>query len=75
MEEKLIGHTIVNAEIKGHSEHCDGLNVLVLTMEDGSVFSVIGSYGGYTGHSCDEYPEHISVRLDVPEVASGNFPE
>lgn len=76
MEKELIGKTIKNAEVKGHSEKCDGVNVLVLTMEDGSIFYVVGGYGGYTGKSCDEYPEYIVVKKDTPlERSSGNFPE
>jgi len=61
MEQELIGKTIKSAEITGHSPDCDGKNVLVLTMEDGKVFYVIGTYGGWTSNSCDEYPEIIYV--------------
>lgn len=67
MEQELIGKTIKNAEIKGHSPDCDGVNVLALTMESGEVFYVTGGYGGYTGGSCDEYPEFINVTKEVQE--------
>lgn len=75
MEQDLVGKTIKSVEKTGHSKDCDAVNVLVLTMEDGTIFRIVGSYGGYTGKSCDEYPESISVRLDTPEIASGNFPQ
>ena len=67
MEKELIGKTIKSAEIKGHSKDCDGENVLVLTMETGEIFYIIGSYGGYSGKSCDEYRELISVVKEIPE--------
>lgn len=44
-----------------HDENCDSVNVLRLVMSDGSVFDIIGGYGGYTGKSCDEYVEIITV--------------
>lgn len=58
----LVGATIADAVVKPHDENCDGQNVLELTMTDGSVWLVVGGYRGYTGHSCDEYPEDIVVR-------------
>lgn len=67
MEQELIGKTIKSAEVKGHSPECDGKNVLVLTMESGEIFYVIGNYGEWTHKSCDEYPELISVSREIPE--------
>ena len=62
MEKKLIGETIKKAKIVCHkSVGCDGKNLLILEMESGKTFYVEGGYGGYTGNSCDEYVEIISV--------------
>ncbi len=58
---ELIGKTIEKVKIKGHQQDCDSKNVLVLEMTDGSMFEITGGYGGYTGHSCDEYIETIEV--------------
>lgn len=58
----LKGKTIKSVKIIGHDPACDSQNVLVLTMTDGSVFHIIGGYGGYTGESCDEYIETIEVK-------------
>jgi len=62
-EEWLIGEKIASAKIIGHSPACDAENVLVLEMESGKKFHITGRYGGYTGASCDEYPEFITVEL------------
>ena len=59
---ELEGEKIVEAYIQGHSTGCDGKNQLVLKMDSGRVFHVTGSYGGYTGKSCDEYPEFVTVE-------------
>lgn len=64
----LVGKTIASARVEPHMAECDAENVLVLTMTDGSVWDVVGGYGGYTGNSCDEYFEHVRV---VPDDASG----
>jgi hypothetical protein len=58
----LIGKTIVAVKLKKHLDSCDSVNVLLLTMTDGSVFEIAGGYGGYTGNSCDEYVETISIK-------------
>lgn len=68
MEKELIGKTIKAVKIKGHSTGCDSLNVLVLKMESGEVFEITGGYGGFTGHSCDEYVETIKVDLIKDEI-------
>jgi hypothetical protein len=60
--ESLVGLTIQNAEVVPHSEHCDSVNVLRLTMTNGAVYEITGGYGGYTSRSCDEYVEVISVE-------------
>lgn len=67
IHEKLIGKTIKRAYLKGHSENCDSINVLVIEMNDGSIFEIEGGYGGYTGKSCDEYIETIDIREKVRE--------
>lgn len=62
MEKELIGEKIKSAEIVCHLKTgCDGENLLILEMESGKTFYIEGSYGGYTGESCDEYPEFINV--------------
>ena len=38
------------------------MNVLVVIFTDGRIGIMGGSYGGYTGHSCDEYFERIAVE-------------
>ena len=58
----MMGRTISGVIVRGHSSACDAVNVLVLTMTDGSSWEVEGPYGGYTGRSCDEYKETISGR-------------
>ena len=58
----LIGETIKSADIVCHKKTgCDGENLLILAMKSGKTFYIEGSYGGYTGESCDEYPEYISI--------------
>lgn len=57
----LVGATIESAKVQGHQEDCDGVNQLVLETTKGT-FIIEGSYGGYTGHSCDEYFEVISIK-------------
>jgi hypothetical protein len=58
----LVGKTIAAAEVQPHDPECDAENVLVLTMTDGTVWHIEGGYSGYTGHSCDEYFEWVSVK-------------
>lgn len=60
----LVGRTIVDAAITPHMDECDGVNVLRLALSDGTNVSVTGSYGGYTGHSCDEYIEFVSITRE-----------
>lgn len=58
----LVGETIVESEIRCHRDKgCDGENLLVLTMESGKKYFIEGGYGGYTGNSCDEYYEKVTV--------------
>lgn len=62
MIKKLIGEKIKSARILCHlKEGCDGKNLLILKMESGKTFYIQGGYGGYTGKSCDEYYEYISI--------------
>ncbi len=65
MEKALIGETIKSAKIVCHlAKGCDGENLLILEMESGRTFYIQGGYGGYTGASCDEYREWISVKTE-----------
>ena len=65
--ESLIGKTIISAEIVGCQKDtfsdvpCDGENILLLNFSDGTSVKIEGGYGGYTGKSCDEYYEFISI--------------
>jgi hypothetical protein len=61
----LVGKTIASATVVPHDVSCDAENVLVLSMTDGSVWSIAGGYGGYTGASCDEYFEWVKVSEGV----------
>ncbi len=63
-EKILVGETIKSAKIVGHSKNCDGQNLLVLEMESGKTIYIEGSYGAYTGQSCDEYQEHIYISTE-----------
>ena len=56
------GRTIENVTAQPCGPECDGVNVLVVSFTDGTTARIIGSYGGYTGHSCDEYFERIAVE-------------
>lgn len=57
----LTDRCIVHVQAVPHDDSCDGTNVLRLTLDDGSRVDITGGYGGYTGRSCDEYVELISV--------------
>lgn len=57
----LVDRTVVHVVAVPHDDGCDGANVLRLTLDDGSVVDITGGYGGYTGNSCDEYVELISI--------------
>jgi hypothetical protein len=57
----LVDKTIVHAQVMPHGDGCDCLPRLRLTLSDGTVVDIEGGYGGYTGHSCDEYPMLVSV--------------
>jgi hypothetical protein len=70
-ETKLfIGKTIAYAKIVGckttrwgdNKFKCDSENVLELTFTDGSSVDITGGYGYYTGASCGEYFETITIR-------------
>ena len=61
---KLVGAKIISARIKPHDPNCDGQNVLHITTDKGT-FEIEGGYAGYTGGSCDEYPETIEIRKKV----------
>lgn len=57
----LVDRTVVHVRAVPHDDACDGTNVLRLTLDDGSVVDITGGYGEYTGLSCDEYAERISI--------------
>lgn len=63
--EKLVGKTIRTIEIV-HPYFEDGESTddesLKVTMTDGSVFTIHGTYGAYTGKSRDEYSERVFVK-------------
>jgi len=63
--ELLVDRTVVHATAVPHDDSCDGVNVIRLTLDDGRVVDITGGYGGYTGDSCDEYVELISID-EVP---------
>jgi hypothetical protein len=63
----LVGNTIVHAQVVPHTEGCDSANVLRLTLDNGKVIDIEGSYGGYTGESCDEYVERLSIEERATE--------
>lgn len=65
-ERLLLDRAIVHVAAVPHDDDCDSANVLRLTLDDGSVVDITGGYGGYSGHSCDEYVELISVD-EVPK--------
>ena len=65
-ESLLVDRTVVHALAVPHMDECDGSNVLRLTLDNGVVVDITGGYGGYSGHSCDEYVELISVD-EVPK--------
>lgn len=58
----LVDRAVVHVVAVPHDDECDSANVLRLTLDDGSVVDVEGSYGGYTGNSCDEYIEFVSIE-------------
>lgn len=62
----LVDRAIVHAVVVPHDDSCDSANVLRLTLDDGSVVDITGGYGGYTGDSCDEYVEVISIDAYPP---------
>ena len=72
--QELIGKTVLTAYVVSHKPDCDASNLLVLQMSDGSVFEIEGGYGGYSGDSCDEFIELISIRrsstLNHPQQSS-----
>lgn len=63
----LVGATIKSAKVVPHDDDCDGVNRLIIITDKGK-FTVTGSYGGYDGNSCDEYPEYISLEAELKEL-------
>lgn len=60
-ESLLVDRTVVHVQAVAHDPNSDCTNVVRLTLDDGSVVDITGGYGGYSGRSCDEYVELISV--------------
>jgi hypothetical protein len=60
-EALLVDRAVVHVKAVPHDDDCDSPNVLRLTLDDGSVIDITGGYGGYSGASCDEYVELISI--------------
>jgi len=60
---ELINKTIIHAEIKSinNSDEFDDSPYLYLKMSDGTEFTIVSNYGGYSGESEDEYPRFIEV--------------
>lgn len=79
----LIGKTIVDAKITGHGPYetfsgkilsaDDCINWLHLNMSDGTKYIVEGTYGGWSGGSCDEYPQYVNL-YEVIEQSDNNNP-
>ena len=64
----LIGKTIESVSHKKLQGY-DDEGYLELKFTDGSIATIVASYGGYTGESEDEYPTYIYVtdKLDSLE--------
>lgn len=60
-ERLLVDRTVVHVVAVPHDDTCDSPNVLRLTLDDGTVLDITGGYGEYSGRSCDEYVELISI--------------
>lgn len=56
----LIGKTITAATVKKLANY-DDTGFLQLQFSDGTEAVIVGSYGGYTGKSADEYPTYIKI--------------
>ena len=64
----LIGKTIVDATVKKLAKH-DDEGFLELKFSDGTEVLIVGTYGGYTGKSEDEYQTFIKiVEKDVYDL-------
>lgn len=57
----IIGKTITHAQFRKYKEDCDDVPYLDLTFSDGTMITIEGTYGGYTGQSYDEYITFIKV--------------
>jgi hypothetical protein len=67
--ESLVGKTISSIALVGcknkgfmDNKECDGMGTLEVSFSDGYSIEIISGYGGYTGDSCDEYPEFLIIR-------------
>jgi len=64
----LVGKVIESTQLLGCEGRspdysgCDGQNSLFLYFTDGSAIKVVGTYGEYSGASCDEYPELLNIH-------------
>ena len=56
---ELIGKKIISAEVIYNKNH-DDINEVILTCDDSKKYSIISSFGDYTGNSKEEYPSYIS---------------
>lgn len=57
----LVDRTVVHVVALSHDDDCDATNRLRLTLDNAVVVDIDGAYGEYTGNSCDEYIELISI--------------
>ena len=63
----LIGKTIENVshkKLKGYDDE----GYLEIKFTDGTIATVVASYGGYTGESEDEYPTYIYVTDELDNL-------
>lgn len=61
----IIGKTIAAVDYMRMPEHDDEA-WMVISFTDGTQTCVVGSYGGYTGESEDEYPAYVGIAREMP---------
>lgn len=71
----LVGKTIVAADVVPVDDDHDDLNVLRLTLSDGTVAQVLGAYSeDYSGHSKGEFPQYVTVFVAAqPRPEAGDL--